>query len=696
MTSQPLAFEVRAVFGERLAVLMGGGYERREQQSRMSAAVAGLIDTGGVAVMEAGTGLGKSLAYLVPLVLHCARQGSRVVVSTYTRNLQRQLIEKDFPLACKAAGAGVNGVSLMGRGNYICRRRAEAKARGPGADANTTATVRRWLRSALGDESGAVDTIAGASRHLDASLRTSIVSPSRDSVCAGCGVRHDCFMLAARRRALDAQLVVTNHALLFSDVSVSGSLLGPYDVLVVDEAHHLEDVATDFFSITFSPRSLTGSANSLYTPELEETARYVRAMVESESPDHVRDVDEIWKRFRDALDDAGENTAALFRLLGKNAPRPRPSKAGATLTYAEGSPLMYGAEGATSGVSRALGRMESAAASLLELAEAAGVVEEGGAAGAVRAIRDLAAETRSEFNFLASASADDHVFYAQLDGEAGIASLKASPVDVGDRLGSLLVEGGKTVVLTSATLAVDGDFSFILNSLGLDGGVASTSRFGSPFDLDERRLVLQPDYLPDPSSDAFLGEAAALIDDAVAVTGRRALVLCTSRAQVSGLGRLLVPGRGEVLLQEAGASREDLLERFRQSKRGVLVGLASFWEGIDLPGDDLELLIILKLPFLVPSQPVAQARAQRVERTGENPFEKLFLPDVVLKLRQGMGRLIRTGRDRGVVLLLDRRLTHGRYGEFVLNSITNRFVRCARREEALERLERYFQSHGKD
>jgi ATP-dependent DNA helicase DinG len=662
----------------------------------MSAAVAALIDTGGVEVIEAGTGLGKSLAYLVPLVLHCAREGARVVVSTYTRNLQRQLIEKDFPMACRAAGADVDGVSLLGRGNYICRRRAEAKAGGSGADSRPDAGARRWLRLALGDDTGAVDTIAGTSRHLDASLRASIVSPSRDAVCAGCEVRQDCFMLAARRRALDAQLVVTNHALLFSDLSVSGALLGSYDVLVVDEAHHLEDVATDFFSITYSPRSLSGAANSLYTPELEETARYIRAMVESECPDHLKAVDEMWKEFRAAVEDAGENTAALFRLMGKNAPRPLPANAGAQVTYAEGSPLMYGAESEAAAVSRALGRMESAAASLLELAGTTGTGEDSGAAAAVRAIRDLAVETRSEFDFLASGSAEDHVFYAQLDGEAGVTALKASPVDVGNRLGAVLVDGGKTAVLTSATLAVDGDFSFILGRLGLDGGVAGTSRYESPFDLDKRRLVLQPDFLPEPSADGFLREAAALIDDAVTATGRRILVLCTSRAQVSGLGRLLTPASGEVLLQEAGASREDLLERFRRTRPGVLVGLASFWEGIDLPGDDLELVVILKLPFMVPTEPVAQARAQRVERAGENPFEKLFLPDVVLKLRQGMGRLIRTGRDRGVVLLLDRRLTHGRYGEFVLNSITNHFVRCARREETLEQLERYFQTHGKD
>jgi len=695
MTHHPLTRAVSGVFGDKLPGILGGAYERREQQTDMSMAVASLIHSGGVEVIEAETGLGKSLAYLVPLVLHCARSGGRAVVSTYTRNLQRQLIDKDFPIACRAAGVSVAAASLMGRGNYLCRRRAEAKAGGSKgratAESATSADLRRWLRTALAGETGEVDALPGASQYLDAGMRASIVSPSRDAVCAGCGMREDCFMLRARRRALDAQVVVTNHALLFSDLSVSGALLGSYDVLVVDEAHHLEDVATDFFSISYSPRSLSGSAHSVYTPELEETAKYIRAMVAAESQEDAHKVDKLWKQFHDALEDANGKTADLFRILGKNAPRPRESLESSQVVYEEGSPLMYGAETAAAAVSRALGGMESAAVSLLEVAEGVESIAEGGAAGAVRAIRDVAAETRAEFDFLVSGVADDHVFCARLDGSSPVKALEAWPVDVSDRLGAVLVDGSRAAVLTSATLAVDGDFSFILERLGLEDGIAGTRRYDSPFDLDERRLVLQPHYLPEPSDKSFLPAAAALIEDAVAASGRRALVLCTARTQVAGLGRLLSRVGPDLLLQVDGASREDLLERFRRSRRGVLVGLASFWEGVDLPGDDLELLIILKLPFMVPTEPVAQARAQRVEQSGENPFDKLYLPDVVLKLRQGMGRLIRSGRDRGVVLLLDRRLTHSRYGGFVLKSITDRYVRCDRREEAVELLERYFQ-----
>jgi ATP-dependent DNA helicase DinG len=338
--------------------------------------------------------------------------------------------------------------------------------------------------------------------------------------------------------------------------------------------------------------------------------------------------------------------------------------------------------------------MEAAAAEIVDIVEGHESLTDTGAGAAVRAVRDTAGEARAQFNFLLSGSAEDHVFYARLDGSSAVSALAASPVDVSARLGAVLEERSRTAVLTSATLAVDGDFSFTLERLGLAGsGRAATRRYDSPFDFDERRLVLLADHLPDPADETFLPQASAVIEDAVGASGRRALILCTARGQIAALERELSGSAtvgAELLLQKDGASREDLLERFRRARRGVLVGLASFWEGVDLPGEDLELLVVLKLPFMVPTEPVTRARARRVEDAGENPFEKLFLPDVVLKLRQGMGRLIRTSRDRGVVIILDRRLGHSRYGDFVLRAVTDRSVRCGGREEIIEQLKRYF------
>lgn len=727
MHYSPLTRAIDYTFRRSLPEVLGAAFEQRTEQMEMAAAVAAAIEEKKIVVVEAETGLGKSIAYLTPLVLFCERSGGRAVVSTYTKNLQRQLIEKDFPLARRATGANVAGAVLMGRPNYACRRRIDSILAGDGETPGRRAAgdtegraldpvLYGWLRAVLDDTTGEIDAMPEASAFLDANLRKKISCPSRDAVCAGCGFRENCFMLGARRRALDAQVVITNHALLFSDIAASGALLGPRDVLVVDEAHHLEDVATDFFTISYSPRSVRGAHESVYTPEYNETVRYVRTMIAGDSAEAADAIDESWATFLDSVASADEKTAELFALLGKNVARSshptnelRGSNIGdreaerAQVVYSEGAPMFYGAEAAAADVSRALRRMETAAGEIVEIVEECEALAETGAGGAMRSIRDAAADTHAVFDFLLSGSAEDHVFYARLhsppgapggERERAVSALSASPVEVSARLGAVLEEGSRSSVLTSATLAVEGDFAFTLERLGLDRSRRTdTIRYESPFDLDAYRAVLLADYMPDPAEASFVGEAASVIGDVVAACRRRALVLCTARGQVAALGRLLAKSQtagGELFVQTDGTSREDLLARFRKSRHGVLVGLASFWEGVDLPGNELELLVVLKLPFLVPTEPVTQARSRRITEGGDNAFEKLFLPDVVLKLKQGMGRLIRTGRDRGAVLLLDRRLGHSRYGEFVLRAVANRVVRCGGREETVERLRRYF------
>jgi ATP-dependent DNA helicase DinG len=714
MDGKPLIDAVEDAFRTGLPAVLGESFEVREEQVAMSIAVAQAIEAGSIGVIEAETGLGKSLAYLVPLVLHCARTGARAAVSTYTKNLQGQLVGKDFELATRAAsavkryGRGVTGAVLMGRANYACLRRMESMGQGgskrssSGARGYADPVVSGWLEAVRGGDTGELDAVPNASLVLDHALRQKIACPPREAACAGCGHRDDCYLFRARRRALEANVVITNHALLFSNLLASGALLGPIDVLVVDEAHHLDDVATEFFSISYSPGSIRGAHHSVYAPEHEEVVRYVRAMVLGESTERAASIDRLWASFHEALDSAEKGTGALFSVLRANSRSADRRAGGAGRNsgdadlYQEGSPLFYGTETARVEVSTALGRMAETAGGILAIAEASEGLAESGAAASVRAIRDVAVETRVEFDFLTAGSADDHVFYVRME-DAGVSALAASPVDVSGRLGTALEEESRSALLTSATLAVDGDFTFAFDRLGLTGSPrAHSRRFDSPFDLDDRRLVLLAEHMPDPGAESFLGEAADTIRLAAAACDRRVMVLCTARGQVAALQRLLSsPGGGatgvEVFAQTEGANRADLLDRFRRSRRGILLGLASFWEGVDLPGEDLELLVILKLPFLVPTEPVTQARSRRLIEAGDNPFEKLFIPDVVLKLRQGMGRLIRTSRDRGAVILLDRRLWHSRYGEFVLRAVTNGFARCRERENTIEHVEAYFE-----
>jgi ATP-dependent DNA helicase DinG len=470
----------------------------------------------------------------------------------------------------------------------------------------------------------------------------------------------------------------------------------------------LEDVATDFFSISYSPKSIRGAHYSIYTPELEETMRYMHALVAGESPEAARSVEDYWSVFRDALKTADTESVALFATLERNVSNVLTSvecangsmAEKAQAVYEEGTPLFYGAESAAVNVSKALARLTEAASGIVEVVNDRESLETVGVGGVVRAIRDTAAEVQAQFDFLISGTSGDHVFFAELkrensarSGAPTLTALAAVPVDVSARLGNALEETNTAAILTSATLALEGDFSYTLERIGLSNSPRTgTRRFESPFDLDAKRTVFVAEYMPDPAHSTFLREAAAVIAESVFACRRRALVLCTSRAQVAALERLFarVVEGADLFVQSDGTSREDLLERFKRSDGGILVGLASFWEGVDLPGEELELLYILKLPFPVPGEPVIQARSRRITEEGENPFEKLFLPAAALKLRQGMGRLIRTSRDSGAVVILDRRLGRSHYGEFLLRTITKRYVRCNDRGDVIDCLERYF------
>jgi Rad3-related DNA helicase len=697
MKQLPLQNSVENIFAESLPRLFGGGYERRAEQVSMARVVAETVENGGIGLIEAGTGLGKSLAYLVPLVLHCLRTGERAVVSTYTKNLQTQLIAKDFPAALRAARAegNIDGAVLMGRASYACRQRLDRLLDGIREDPS----FGRGLRDALDRAGGELDAVPREVWGRRSDLRARLVCPTRDAVCAGCRLRGDCYMYRARRRAVDARVVFANHALLFSDLAASGALLGEYGVLVLDEAHHVEDVATDFFTVSYSPRSVRGSVHSVYDPDYEETVRYIRAMVAAESEEDAETVDDLWGGFHDAMRRADRSTDALFERLAKNTEKMGPdvktnSRNGPVqVVYQEGAPLFYDADTAASDVVAALEQMAGAAGALSELAENSETLTQSGVGGAMDAIAGAAAETRARFEFLIGGTDENHVFYARLDPASAVTALSASPVDMRARLGANLEEGARATVLTSATLAVGDDFSFFVERYGLEGCErVATHRFESPFDLKSGRLVLVPSFLPEPDRAGFVEMAAGLIDRVSDELGRRILVLCTARSQVDSLLRLLGRRKSRPMFaQTDGASRSQLLEDFRRSRGGLLAGLASFWEGIDLPGDELELLVILKLPFLVPTGPVTQARTRLITESGENAFEKLFIPDVVLKLRQGMGRLIRTGHDRGAVILLDSRLSGSRYGDTVLGAVTGSYERCDNQEKVIEHLKRFFE-----
>ncbi len=686
MKTDKLIKRVAEVFNHGLPSLMGHRYERRPLQLAMAGKVAESIGSNKVAVIEAGTGLGKSLAYLIPLIVYCQSTGARAVVSTYTRNLQRQLHSKDFPAASAAAGVIVEHAVLLGRANYACRRNIMNLL----AEDTSGSAFSSWLRDVLDASDGDLENQKDSSMFLDASNRLAVSCPLKDAACSGCRERETCFLVAARRRALDSQVVLVNHALLFSNLAAGGALLGPHDVLVIDEAHHLEEVATQFLTLSYGPRSVRGAQQSAYSPEYEELIAYARDRIAVESIESGERIAELWKRYHQFMNEGDRLSKELFDVLGKNVERVRtdgdtrhdPDQA--PVIYGEGAPVFYGTEILVADLASAWTGMVDAAGGILEITQVHEDSLNGAVRGSIKSVRDVAAETLAEFQFLTSGAAEDHVFYISTAGDGRAVKLTASPIDVGPRLGVMLEEGTSSAVLTSATLAVDENFSFVLERLGLDrSDRVFTCRYDSPFDLEAQRTVLVASYLPDPGSGDFLAQACRTIHDGVRAAGKRTVVLCTAKSQIPALVSLLSTDENlkeKLFVQQEGSSRADLLDRFKRTPGGILLGLVSFWEGVDLPGDLLELLVILKLPFQVPTEPVVQARSRRLVDAGDDPFTKMFLPDVILKLRQGMGRLIRTGSDRGVVIILDSRLWHSSYGKYILDAAAVRYDICDDRE----------------
>jgi ATP-dependent DNA helicase DinG len=681
-------------FEESLPDCLGESFERRRGQLEMALAVGASAAQKRIAVIEAETGLGKSLAYLVPILICCSREGKRAVISTYTRTLQRQLIEKDFLQALRATRTTVEGAVLMGRANYACKKAVESVMK---ADAPAGGETGALLKTILMDPEGDLESIPGIGA-LRQTAGDSLACPPRDTVCRRCSMREECFLLLARRRALSADIVFVNHALLFSNVQSGGMLLGPFDFLVIDEAHHLQEAATSFLTLTFSPESLRGTNCSLYSNDHDELFAYARAMALKENPEKSDEIEVLWQRCNDQLLAAHGFAEELFRALGtaccKAFGGATRESYGENWVYTEGSPLFYGAEDHIEGVKNAMLSVSTLVEGMMEMF--GGDFEESieSPQAVLLSFKNAVRETYGVFDLLVSGKDEDYVFSIKTGTGGEASALVASPIDVSAQLGAYLEEGAESVVMTSATLAVNGDFSYTLDSTGLTSSRrVDTHLFASPFDLQSQRKLLLATFLPDPSEGEFLSGVGEVVETLSEGVSKRMLVLCTSRRQVHVLLETLSRNsKMEMLLLPhiCGSSRRELSAEFRAGPGKILLGLASFWEGIDLPGDLLEIVVIVKMPFMVPSEPLVRARAEKLRRHGENPFRKLFLPDAVLKLKQGSGRLIRTSSDRGVVIVLDSRLGEKEYGDEVLQALTGNCEYCKNMGELLAQVKAAF------
>ena len=637
---------VRTIFAENGLLAKARNFEYRPEQQAMAAAIAQSLEEGRHLVVEAGTGVGKSLAYLVPAVLFAHEQGKKAIISTHTINLQEQLLHKDIPIVQKILPIEFEAALMKGRQNYLCPRRLERAMQQANELFNTTeqadlARLGDWARTTTDG------TLSDFPIEPDPKVWAQVCSEAHICTTKTCGQNPRCFFQQAKRRLLAADVVVINHTLLFMLLGSAEEqedreegYLFPNDFLIFDEAHTIEQVASRQIGIGVSQYGLRATIQRLY---------------------NARSKKGLFTVTRDA---AGVTLAAS---LVEEADRFF-AAVDARADFKKGRE--YRVREADFVDDQITGRLTALQARIIEVARK---TEDEFLKAELQELGKRIAETRAGISIFLQQSEQNYVYWIERAGKtAQNISLNAAPIDVAPVLRRMLFRENCASVMTSATLAIGRpDLAYFRQRIGADD--AEPLQLGSPFDFQKQMKLFVVRRMPDPRDDAYGAALAEWVARFVEDTEGRAFVLFTSYRSMQQLADemedFFESRKMNLLVQGKGAPRSQLLEQFKNTPRSVLFGTDSFWMGVDVPGEALSNVIITRLPFAVPDHPLIEAKLELIQARGGDAFTEYSLPEAILKFRQGVGRLIRNKTDRGIVVILDNRIVTKPYGRAFLKAL---------------------------
>lgn len=682
---------------ELLSVFEPGGplsheidqFEPRPQQLEMAREVALVLEHTGRLVVEAPTGVGKSLAYLIPALAWARSAGLPVVVATYTRALQDQLRTADAPVALRVLNSRGTVAVLKGRANYLCRRRlGRVMSLAPPGQQKLFQRLMDWAdRTTTGDFSEC-DMLDGEELSL---LMPRVASDAR--ACAGnlCSPAEGCFFKRARALAGQADIIIVNHALLTIELLGEKGMLPDHGALIVDEAHHLEDAATRQMTLIVGARRLKSAGEAAQASSGDGVGALIKKLLATWDKKQADPIRENLAEWQKAAGTAGARGEAWFGRLNSGD---EAIGVDSRKRYTDGAELAKLCPVESNAlVSTINDTVRRGAGLLFELTDGTTLAPDPDEARAACAeLEANLAEWKKiqealDITLHPDGAGSDWIHWKEW-GDRDHFSLVAAPSDVAGPLGQRLRERHERVVMTSATLTVGGAFDHILRRLGLPVDSATLS-LDSPFDFASSVRVLSVADAPDPRDPNYADHLARGIEELVLATRRKSLALFTSYSMLRDVaGRLSGPLEAagvRVTAQGRDGSVGSLLRQFRKPGAALLLGTASFWEGIDLPGESLEVLVVTRLPFPVPSDPLVEARGEELKQSGHDPFMNYAVPEAVLKLKQGFGRLIRRQGDRGVVAILDGRFLTARYGGLFRSALPCPPERCTDHHHLAER-----------